>query len=121
MCSRVARRPYLSTALLPALKLSPNPDEVSDSIWCLKNSPNFFSKCDIAAFLGMPDDEEEGTDDEDDDDVDATWLPAPDMISDLRSHMWARTWHMPSSTSRVEILKPEKEHNCGDQLWFKIS
>lgn len=79
--------PYLSTALLPSLKPSPYAAEVSDSIWCLKNSPSFFSKSDLLPFFEEDDavDEEEA-DDEDEDEAKAAFPPEPAIIS-VSNHM----------------------------------
>jgi hypothetical protein len=59
------------------------------------NAPSFFSNSVFAPFFDVV-----GV--EDDDDEDATEVAdmsilEPKMISDS-SHMWERTWHMPSST-----------------------
>lgn len=76
--SRVLLSPYLSIAWLPNLNPSPYAEEVSDSIWCLKKSPSFFSKSDRLPFF-VETEEEEG-DDEDKDDVedDAPSFPNPE-------------------------------------------
>lgn len=77
-------KPYLSTALFPSLKPSPYAADVSDSIWCLKNSPSFFSKSERLPFFEDPEDDVdvEAEDDDDDDEEEATLLPEPAMISE---------------------------------------
>lgn len=71
----------------------------------MKNSPSFFSKSDLGPFFEDVDDEDVDADA----DVDAVCVMVvelePDVISDS-SHMWARTWQMPSSTSGLRDLKP---------------
>lgn len=88
---RVLRRPYLCTACWPALNPSPYTWDMSDSIWCLKNSPSFFSYWDPVPLFNT---------EEADDELDATLLP--DMSLEL-NHMWARTWQIPSSTSWLRV------------------
>lgn len=92
---------------MPSRKPSPYTSEGSVSIWCLKNSPSFFSKSVCTPFL------DEGAEDDDDDDddaaMDAMMLLDPDVISDS-SHIWARTWQMPSSTFGSRVWYPDK--NC---------
>lgn len=98
--SRVRRRPYCRTARLPALKPSPYAGDVSDSIWCLKKSPSFISNWNLEPFFDVVDAEE--------DEVDATLLPDPEMIWES-SHMCARTWQMPSSTSWLRERYPVRQ------------
>lgn len=60
--SRVRLRPYLFTAALASRNPSPYTGEASWAIWCMKNSPSFFSTLDFAPFFeddGYDDDEEE--------------------------------------------------------------
>lgn len=107
MWSRVRLRPYLSTASLPARKPSPYADEESDSIWCLKNSPNFFSKWDLVPFF----DDDDDVVDEEEAELDAVLLPRPDITSES-SHIWASTWQMPSSTSGGRVRNPVNTKHC---------
>lgn len=107
MWSRVLFKPYLETASFPSRNPSPYADDVSDSIWCLKNSPSFFSKSDRLPFFEDVEEEEddEGDEEEDeaeDEDVEATPLPVMEYISES-NHIWANTWHMPSSTSGFKL------------------
>lgn len=97
--SRVLRRSYLSTALFPILNPSPYAVDESDSIWCLKKSPSFFSKSDRLPFL---DDAELEEDEEEDVDDEATSLLDVEYIS-ASSHIWANTWQIPSSTSGLRF------------------
>ena len=92
--SRVLRSPYLCTACWPALYPSPYTGEISDSIWCLKNSPSFLSNWDLVPFFDAPELEE--------DEADAAFPSEPD-ISSASSHMWAITWQIPSSTSWLRV------------------
>lgn len=95
MWSRVLCKPYLSTAWLPALKPFPYTTDVSDAIWCLKNTLSFFSNGDLAPCLDEVKAEEE-------DEVDA--LLASDMYRIWDSnHILARTWQIPSSTSCLRV------------------
>lgn len=93
--SRVLLSPYFCTACWPALYPSPYTGEMSASIWCLKNSPSFFSNWDRVPFF----DELELKEDEE---VDAEFPSEPD-ISSASSHMWATTWQIPSSTSWLRV------------------
>lgn len=94
MWSSVGRRPYLLTAALAALKPPPYAGEVSLAIWCMKNLPSFFSASDFPPFLEDVEDEEAA-------DVDGALLYSG-MTSDS-SHMYDKTWHMPSSTSGLRL------------------
>lgn len=82
---------------------------MSDSIWCLKNSPSFFSNCERVPFFEEVDEEEDEDEDDDgevvdeeDEEVDAVLLPEPAMISES-NHMCAKTWQIPSSTSGLRL------------------
>lgn len=82
------------TAALAALNPPPYAGEASCAIWCMKNSPSFFSTPDFPPFF---------EDDEDDeaDDVDGMSLD-PGNTSDS-SHMYESTWQIPSSTSGFRL------------------
>lgn len=79
--SRVLLRPYLFTAWLPCLNPSPYAVDESDSIWCLKKPPSFFSKSERFPFFDDVEEDDDGDDDEeedadDEDDDEAASLPA---------------------------------------------
>lgn len=92
----------MSTASLPFLNPSPYAVDESDSIWCLKNSPSFFSKSDRFPFLdeaGPGDGEEEEDDDDDDEGISIVEI---EYIS-ASNHMCPKTWQIPSSTSGLRL------------------
>lgn len=85
MWSRVMRKPNLFTAALAALNPSPYAGDTSCAIWCMKNSPSFFSTSDFPPFLEEDEEEEAAPDD-----VDAIFLLNPGITSDS-SHMYEST------------------------------
>lgn len=131
--SRVPLKPYRSTARMPARNPSPYIAEGSVSIWCLKNSPSFFSKSVFSPFFAEEDVEEgvavasaaaaASAATAAASDVVAMLLLEPDTISDS-SQRWARTWQMPSSTSGLRIRYPiNKEkisiRRCSSVWWHE--
>lgn len=102
--SSVLWRPYFCTARWPILNPSPYTGEVSDSIWCLKNSPSFLSNGDLTPCFDARKAEDE-----------ATLLPEP-VWSCVSNHIYARTWQMPSSTSWLRCWKP-----CRNKEYLSIS
>lgn len=75
---------------------------MSDSIWCLKYSPSFFSKSDLLPFFDDVEEEEEGEEDDDDEDEEEASLPELEYSSES-NHMCAKTWQIPSSTSGLKF------------------